>query len=132
MTRPARLFRRVALVALVFASSAAFAATTAHDLTGKWTFSVVTANGTGTPTVTLKQDSANKLTGTYESNALGSRTLDGRVYGDSMSFVLSMSGGAGEGVVLTYSARIVTADSLNGYVDFAGQGGAEFTAVRQK
>lgn len=131
MTRQTRL-RRAFAIALAFASATAFGSTAAHDLTGKWTFSVVTANGTGTPTVTLKQDKENKLTGTYESNALGSRTLDGRVYGDSMSFVLSMAGGAGEGVVLTYAAKIVTADSLNGYVDFAGQGGAQFTAVRQK
>ncbi len=130
MSRPTSP-RRALLVALAFLTTSAFGAIAAHDLSGKWTFTVVTANGTGTPTVTLKQDKDNKLTGTYESNALGSRTLDGRVWGDSMSFVLSMTG-AGEGVVLTYSARIVTPDSLDGYVDFAGQGGAEFTAKRQK
>ncbi len=122
---------RALFLTLAFVSASAFAAFGAHGLTGKWTFTVVTANGTGTPTVTLKQEKDGKLTGSYESNALGSRTLDGRVYGDSMSFVLSMSG-AGEGVVLTYAAKIVTADSLDGYVDFAGQGGAEFTAKRQK
>lgn len=127
MSRTARLFALL----VPFACVTAFTAYRAHDLSGKWTFRVVTANGTGTPTVTLTQDKENKLTGTYESNALGSRTLDGRVWGDSMSFVLSMTG-AGEGVVLTYAAKIVTADSLDGYVDFAGQGGAEFTATRQK
>jgi hypothetical protein len=38
----------------------------------------------------------------------------------------------GEGVVLTYAAHIVTPDSLNGFVDFAGQGGANFTGRREK
>src|SRR5690606_35941305 len=111
------LSRRAIGLTIAFLAVTAFGAITAHALSGKWTFTVVTANGTGTPMVTLKQDKDNKLTGTYESNALGSRTLDGRVWGDSMSFVLSMSG-AGEGVVLTYAARIVTPDSLDGYVDF--------------
>lgn len=130
MSRPT-FSRRALVLAFAFVAVTAFGAIAAHDVTGKWTFTVVTGNGTGTPTVTLKQDKDNKLTGTYESNALGSRTLDGRVWGDSMSFVLSMTG-AGEGVVLTYAAKIVTPDSLDGYVDFAGQGGAEFTAKRQK
>ena len=115
---------------LTLAATSAFAATVAHDVTGKWSFRVVTPNGTGTPTVTLKQE-GDKVTGTYESNALGSRTLSGSVKGDSLSFVLSMGGNA-EGVMLTYTAHIVTADSLKGAVDFAGQGGAEFTATRQK
>lgn len=124
-----RLVRLLAL-ALTTATAAGFAVGAAHDVTGTWAFKVVTANGTGTPTVVLKQE-GEKLTGTYTSNALGSRTLEGQVRGDSLSFQLSMPQ-AGEGVVLTYSAHIVTADSLNGAVDFAGQGGAEFTAVRQK
>jgi hypothetical protein len=122
--------RSLAIALLALVSTTAVAATLAHDVTGKWTFRVVTPNGTGTPTVTFKQE-GEKLTGTYVSNAMGSRTLEGSVKGDSLSFVLSMPQ-AGEGIVLTYSARIVTADSLNGAVDFAGQGGAEFTAVRQK
>jgi hypothetical protein len=122
MTRTPRLL----LVALGFAATTAFAL--APDLTGKWTFRVVTANGTGTPTVTLKQE-GDKVTGTYESNALGTRALSGRVHGDSVTFTLAADG---DGLVLTYSAHIVTADSLNGYVDFAGQGGAELTATRQK
>lgn len=125
---------RIGLVAaalLTLAAGSAVAATLAHDVTGKWTFRVVTPNGTGTPTVTLKQE-GEKLSGTYESNALGSRTLTGSVKGDSLSFVLSPAGSGSEGILLTYSAHIVTADSLKGAVDFAGQGGAEFTATRQK
>jgi hypothetical protein len=126
----ASLRTRATLAALIAVIVTTGFVPSAHDVTGKWTFKVVTPNGTGTPTVTFKQ-AGDKLTGTYESNALGSRTLEGSVRGDSLSFILSMPQ-AGEGVVLTYAAHIVTADSLKGAVDFAGQGGAEFTAVRQK
>lgn len=45
-----------ALVALAFVSSIALAAVAFHDLTGTWDFEVVTENGTGTPTVRLKQE----------------------------------------------------------------------------
>jgi hypothetical protein len=62
---------------------------------------------------------------------MGNRTIQGIVYGDSMRFVLSSSMG-GEGVVLTYLAKIVTADSLDGAVDFGGMGGAKFHGARQK
>ena len=108
----------------------AFTALRLHDLTGRWQLAVVTDNGTGYPTLEIKQE-GDKVTGTYTSNAMGSRTISGTVYGDTLSFVLSPSG-AGEGMVLTYTARIVTADSLNGYVDFAGQGCARFTGARQR
>jgi hypothetical protein len=118
-----------ALAALLLASTALYAAAV-HDLTGRWTLAVVTDNGTGYPVLDLKQD-GDKITGSYTSNAMGSRTIQGSVRGDSLIFALSASG-MGEGVVLTYAAHIVTPDSLNGFVDFAGQGGANFTGRREK
>lgn len=121
--------RVLALVVLVVAA-AGFASSRLHDLTGHWVLAVVTENGTGTPTLDLKQE-GEKLTGTYVSNAMGSRTLEGTVVGDTMRFVLSTSMG-GEGMTLTYVARIVTADSLNGYVDFGGMGEATLTGQRQR
>jgi hypothetical protein len=121
--------RIIGLVLLVVTATA-FAQVRTHDLTGRWIFSVVTENGTGTPTVDLKQE-GEKLTGTYVSNAMGTRTLEGTVRGDTMRFVLA-STGQGEGVVLTYVAHIVTADSLNGYVDFGGMGEARLTGKRQR
>ena len=120
----------LALAALAFASTVAFAAVVAHDLTGTWTFIVVTDNGTGTPTVTLKQD-GEKLTGTYASQMLGTRALEGSVKGDSMRFVLANSGGA-DAVTLTYVGAIVDQNNLKGIVDFGGMGGATFTAVRKQ
>lgn len=122
-----RLFT-AALLVVAFAATAT--AAILHDLTGRWQLAVVTDNGTGYPILELKQE-GDMITGSYTSNAMGARTISGRVYGDTLSFTLSPSG-AGEGMVLTYTARIVTPDSLNGYVDFAGQGGARFTGARQR
>ena len=117
---------RIALFALV-ASSTAFAGhaqRTLADLTGKWTFSVVTENGTGTPAVVLKQD-GESLTGTYESTRMGTRFIAGFVKKDSIDFVLK--GGEAE---LHFMGRVVDKDNVKGVVDFGGQGGATFTGTR--
>ena len=115
----------VTVTAAIFAFSAsAVIAQRLADLTGTWAFSVVTANGTGTPTVTLKQDGA-KLTGTYTSSRMGSRPLSGSVKGDSVSFVIE-----GGEVPLTFMGVVVDANAMKGIVDFAGEGGATFTASR--
>jgi hypothetical protein len=102
------------------------AATSLTDVTGRWRFSVVTENGTGTPLVRLKQE-GEKLTGTYESNMLGTRDLEGSIKGDSLRFVLK-----GGEVALTFIGVVVDKDHLKGTVDFAGMGGASFTAVREE
>ena len=126
-----RMSRVMLMVAgLVLVVAAGVQATQLQDLTGRWILSVVTENGTGTPSVEFKQE-GEQLTGSYISNAMGTRSLEGTVRGDTMRFVLSASMG-GEGVTLTYVARIVTADSLNGYVDFGGMGSATLTGRRQK
>lgn len=120
--------RMLALVVALLGATA-FTAAVLHDLSGRWMLAVVTDNGTGYPTLELKQD-GDKVTGTYTSNAMGNRSISGTVRGDTLAFTLSASG-AGEGVVLTYTARIIGTDSLNGNVDFAGMGGASFSGKRQ-
>lgn len=129
--RPLRSMRSavVALVALALSASVAVAAVIAHDLTGTWAFAVVTENGTGTPTVKLKQEGTT-LTGTYESRMMGVRSLKGSVKGDSILFDLAPGGDAN--VVLSFAGVIVDADHLKGLVDFGGMGGASFTGERQK
>jgi hypothetical protein len=118
-----------ALVALAFVSTVAVAAVVLHDLTGTWDFEVVTENGTGTPTVKLKQE-GDKLTGTYESRMMGVRALSGNVKGDSIIFALAPVGEAT--VVMTYAGKIVDADHVEGTVDFGGMGGATFKGMRKK
>ena len=95
------------------------------DLTGKWAFAVVTENGTGTPTVILKQD-GEKLTGTYESARMGVRPIEGTVKKDSLRFALK-----GGEIELTFIGVVVDKDNVRGVLDMGGQGGAAFTGVRQ-
>lgn len=121
---------RLFFLAVAAVGLTAFTALRLHDLTGRWQLAVVTDNGTGYPVLELKQE-GDKVSGSYTSNAMGVRSITGTVYGDTLSFVLSPSG-AGEGMVLTYTARIVTPDSLDGYVDFSGQGGAKFSGARRR
>ena len=118
-----------AFVTLAFASTIAFAAIVVADLSGTWSFSVVTENGTGTPTVTLKQDGT-KLTGTYSSTMMGERALEGSVKGDSLRFVLS-NGGNADAPTLTFIGAAVDKNNLRGIVDFGGMGSATFTAARK-
>ncbi len=127
LTRP---LSRVAaaLLAVTLSASVAVAAIVAHDLTGTWDFQVITDNGTGTPTVKIKQE-GEKITGTYESRMMGVRAISGTQKGDSLKFDLAANGP--DGVTLTFAGVVVDKDHLKGTVDFAGQGGAAFTATRQ-
>ncbi len=129
--RPA-LFRHAttALVGVLLTTTLAIAATVAHDLTGKWDFEVVTENGTGTPTVTFKQV-GEKLTGTYESRMLGTRSLEGSVKGDSVKFVLSNTSDP-NAITLTFLGVILDKDHVKGSVDFGGMGSATFAGTRQR
>jgi hypothetical protein len=119
-----------AVIAVALSASLALAAVVAHDLTGKWDFEVVTENGTGTPTVTFKQE-GEKLSGTYSSRMLGERTFTGSVKGDSLRFVLSNTASP-DAVTMTFVGVVVDKDNVKGEVDFGGMGGAKFSGMRAK
>lgn len=119
----------VSVAAVALTAGSAFAASAVlQDLSGTWAFSVVTENGTGTPTVIIKQD-ASKISGTYESRMMGQRAIAGSVKGDSVLFTLEANGP--DGIALDFKGVVVNKDSLTGIVDFGGMGGATFTARRQ-
>ena len=59
------------------------------DVSGKWLFSVNTGAGTGTPTVTLKQQ-GDTLTGHYSSQALGEADLKGTAKERRINFTLKV------------------------------------------
>jgi len=119
---------RRALIALAALPLVAFSTIrAAFDLTGTWTFAVVTANGTGTPTVTLTQR-GDTLTGTYASGRMGVIPLGGTVKDSTFTFAVNTTGGA----TLTFKGKIVDADHVQGDVDFGGQGGATFSGERKK
>src|SRR5215831_12074719 len=57
------------------------------DVTGNWTFTVVSDAGTSMPAVTFKQD-GEKLTGHYSSMLVGEAELTGSVKGQAIEFTV--------------------------------------------
>jgi hypothetical protein len=123
-------------IATIAATLAAIMMVTTHsaaqakvDLTGKWGFTVETEAGTGTPTVTLKQD-GEKLTGHYSSQTLGEADLVGTVKGQDVTFTFDADLG-GQAAKVTYAAKIENKDALKGTIDIAGLASGTFTGKRQ-
>lgn len=97
------------------------------DVTGTWTFNVETSAGSGTPTITFKQD-GEALTGTYDGQ-LGKTNLKGTLKGTAITF--SFTGDAqGQTFTVTYTGTAAN-DGIKGTVDLAGQASGTFTAKRQ-
>ncbi|MEO5815534.1 MAG: hypothetical protein ABIT20_09675 [Gemmatimonadaceae bacterium] len=99
------------------------------DVTGKWLFAVTTGAGTGTPTVTLKQQ-GDSLTGHYSSQALGEADLKGSVTNGTIKFSFTTEV-QGTTLVVNYSGMVESSDALKGVVDIGGQATGTFTAKRQ-
>ena len=98
------------------------------DVTGTWAFAVETAAGSGTPTITLKQEGT-ALTGTY-SGQLGEAPLTGTLKGAAIEFAIDLSV-QGTAVHIVYSG---TADnsSMKGTVTLGDFGDGTFTAKKTK
>jgi hypothetical protein len=126
LLRPAVVAMALSAVTIVSASSLV-AQRLVADLTGTWNFKVVTENGTGTPSVTIRQQ-GDSISGTYESGRMGTLPFKGAVKGNTFVFAVNTSGGA----TLTFNGTIVDNDNVAGNVDFGGQGGATFTGERKK
>lgn len=92
------------------------------DMTGTWKIEVTTANGTGTPTFTLKQE-GNALSGSY-SGRYGEEDVTGTVDGNQFEINYESSG-----IPVKYTG-IVDGDTIKGDVDFAAYGTGEFTGKR--
>jgi hypothetical protein len=131
MRKPA--IRMMAAAAVVMAAFMAVpAAQTAEgrlDVTGIWAFEVQTENGTGTPTVTFKQD-GEKLTGHYSSQFLGEADLTGTLKGQAIEFVVSANV-QGNAVELSFVGIVENKDSMKGKVSLAGMGEGTFTGKRK-
>ena len=117
-----------AIVMLVVALSAAPGAAQAKvDVTGTWAFNVETAAGSGTPSMTFKQD-GEKLTGHY-SGQLGESDLTGTVKGAEIAFTFNIDAG-GQAIKATYSGT-AEKDTMKGKVVLEGLGEGSFTAKKQ-
>ena len=115
-------------LAMAFAAALP-AAAQKTDLTGKWLFTVVTDAGTGTPTVTLKQQ-GDSLTGHYSSQLLGEADLKGAVKDKSFNFSFQTTV-QGTTLTVNYSGTVESNDELKGSVDIGMAANGTFTAKRQ-
>lgn len=118
----------VAIVVVLAAASAIAGQATKADLTGKWTFNVETAAGSGTPTITLKQE-GEKLSGHY-SGQLGEADLTGTVKGAEFTFKFSVDA-QGNNLECTYKGTAEGKDAAKGTVNIAGLADGTFTAKKQ-
>ena len=119
----------IALAALMCIVSLAVAGQAAKvDVTGKWLFVVETSAGSGTPTMTFKQE-GEKLTGHY-TGQLGEADLTGTVKGQDVSFKFTVDA---QGTMLdfVYTGTVESKDAMKGKVSIVGLGDGTFTAKRQ-
>jgi hypothetical protein len=116
----------------VFTLVTAFAAVTAAqavNVTGTWTFTVETGGGSGTPTLTFKQD-GEKLTGHYSSQTLGEADFTGTVKGNAIQFTFNANA-QGQQIDVVY-AGTVDGGAMKGTVNMAGgQLSGTFTGKKQ-
>jgi hypothetical protein len=97
------------------------------DVTGTWSFQVETDAGTGTPTMTFKQE-GEKLSGHY-SGQLGEAPLAGTLKGAAIEFAIDVSV-QGNDLHIVYSGT-VEKDSMKGKVKLADFGDGTFTAKKK-
>ena len=101
---------------------------TKTDVTGKWLFTVETSAGSGTPTLTLKQD-GEKLTGHY-SGQLGEADLTGTLKGPDIKITFTADV-QGNSINCVYTGTVDGKDAMKGKVELVGLGDGTFTAKRQ-
>jgi hypothetical protein len=99
----------------------------AVNVTGAWVFDVQMSAGSGTPTMTFKQE-GEKLTGHY-SGQLGEAPLTGTVKDSKITFQIEVSV-EGTNLTIVYSGN-VDKDSMKGTVSLGEAGEGTFTAKRK-
>jgi hypothetical protein len=117
----------VMVIALVTAGSAGQAAKI--DVSGTWVFDVQTEAGSGTPTVTLKQD-GEKLTGHYSSETLGEADLTGTVKAAEIAFTFTASV-AGNSLPVSYTGTVDSPTTMKGTLSITGIGNGTFTGKKK-
>ena len=98
----------------------------AADVSGTWEFTVVTDQGTGSPTFEFKQQ-GEKLTGTY-SGMFGKSSLTGTVKGSDVEFTFEVPDLNGK---VRYKGKIASDSTMKGDVDYGDVGSGKFTAKKK-
>ena len=99
------------------------------NITGKWVFEVQTDAGTGTPTVTFKQE-GEKVSGHYSSQTLGEADFTGTLKGQALTFNFNADL-QGQAVPVTYTATVDSASTMKGTIDIGGAATGTFTGKKQ-
>jgi hypothetical protein len=121
------LFKTAVLVIGLAVASSATLLAQGTNVTGEWSFSVTTDQGSGNPTFTFKQDGEN-LTGKY-SGTLGSADLTGTVKGNAIQFSFTADV-QGQQAPITYKGT-VEKNTMKGTLDIAGMATGTFTGTKK-
>ena len=120
------IVRRLMVASLASVAFMSTAVLADANVTGKWTMTVNTQAGTGSPVFDLKQDGAN-VTGTYKGQ-LGEAPVTGSVKGDDLTLNIKVSG-QGQELVITYTGK-VQGDAVSGKVSLGELGEGTFTGKK--
>jgi hypothetical protein len=121
---------RFVLVAALVVGGATFAAAQQKlNISGKWVFEVQTDAGTGTPTVTFKQE-GEKVSGHYSSQTLGEADFTGTLKGQALTFNFNADL-QGQAVPVTYTATVDSVSTMKGTIDIGGAATGTFTGKKQ-
>jgi hypothetical protein len=121
------LFKTAVLVIGLAVASSATLLAQGTNVTGEWSFSVTTDQGSGNPTFTFKQD-GEKLTGKY-SGTFGSADLTGTVKGNAIQFSFTADV-QGQQAPITYKGT-VEKNTMKGTLDIAGMATGTFTGTKK-
>jgi len=108
------------------AAPATAPAATAVNVTGTWSATVETSQGTGNPTFTFKQE-GETLTGNYKGQ-LGEAPLKGTVKGNDISFMIKVNV-QGQDLEITYTGK-VDGSNMKGKAVLGQLGEATWTAKK--
>ena len=98
------------------------------DISGAWNFQVESANGSGTPTFTFKQD-GEKLSGQYKG-LFGEAPVTGTVKENKVEFSIKVDF-QGQPETITYTGTVEKDGTMKGTAQLGQIGSATWTAKRQ-
>lgn len=107
---------------------AAPAAGASDNITGVWDFTVETANGSGSPVFTLKQE-GEKVTGTYKG-MFGEAPVTGTIKGGELKMMMKVNA-QGQDFEITYTGKVNGKDSMSGKGSISGMGEVTWTAKKK-
>lgn len=115
------------MLAMLFTLVPTASAADNANVAGEWAITVESPQGTGTPSVVLKQD-GETLTGTYKGR-MGETPLTGTIKGNDIKFSIKVSP-QGQDLVIEYSGT-VDGDTMKGKAKFGEYGEGNFTGKKK-